>query len=119
MSTWENSWAVPHNKAPPGISKEEWDKRGLSSATFVALVIERAENFTRQMHPLTGRPGNILLMHFDMLGKDFIFANCLACQSKKIDDPATPFPLDSPMDGSNQPRLGKCVCSEFDCEECK
>jgi hypothetical protein len=110
MSTWENSWAVPHNKAPYGISKQEWIVKGLSSTTFVALVIERAENFKRQTHPLTGRPGNILLMHFDMLGKDYIFANCLACRSKKFDDPTTPFPLDCPIDGLNQPRLGKCGC---------
>jgi hypothetical protein len=109
-STWSNSWAVPHNKAPMGTSKEEWLRNGYTSMTFVALVIERGPQFKRQPHPVTGRPGNILLMHFDFQGKDYIFANCLVCKSKKFDDAKTPFPLDYPLDGPNQPRLGKCGC---------
>jgi hypothetical protein len=77
---------------------------------FVALVIECGRHFVRQPHPVTGRPGHILLMHFDMIGKQFVFANCLSCKEQKFDAPTVPFPLDYPIDGPNQPRLGKCGC---------
>lgn len=115
-TTWKEAWAEPHNKAPYGTSKEEWDSKNYSSTKFVALVLESGKNFKRQPHPVTGRPGNILLMHFDFLGREFIFANCLSCKSKKFDAESTPFPLDYPIQGPNQPRLGKCGC--VCCNEC-
>ena len=109
-TTWATAWAIPHEKMPYGVSKEEWDQKGYSSTKFVALVIESGPGFVRRTNPLTGRPGNILLMHFDMMGKEYVFANCLSCRDQQFGDPKFPFPIDCPIDGPNQPRLGKCGC---------
>eukprot|EP00978_Attheya_sp_CCMP212_P017418 scaffold46374_cov31-Attheya_sp.AAC.1 len=110
VSTWEAAWAVPHNKAPMGLSQDDWTEKDYSSTKFIGLVLESGPGFKRTAHPVTGRPGNVLLMHFDMVGKDFIFANCLKCKARKFDDPEMSFPLDLPIDDPTLPRLGKCGC---------
>jgi hypothetical protein len=115
-TTWGEVWAVPHSHAPMGVSKEEWTVRRFSHTTFVGVILERTPGFIRQKHPLTGKDGDVLVMHLDMLGKEFIFANCLACRSKKFDDKNMPFPLAVSITNDDLPRLGKCGC--VCCNEC-
>jgi hypothetical protein len=116
QKSWREVWAEPHSRAPMGVSQEQWQELGFSHTTFYGIVVEKAPGFKRQKHPLTGRDGNVLVMHFDSLGKHQIFANCLSCKLKKFDNPDQPFPLAVNIDNGNLPRLGKCGC--VTCNDC-
>ena len=115
-TTWGEVWAIPHTRAPAGVSLEEWKGRGFSHTTFVGVLLENTPGFKREKHPVTGRQGNVLVIHYDLVGKDCIFANCLACRSKKFDDKDMPFPLSVSITNGGLPRLGKCGCEC--CNEC-
>ena len=110
QGSWETIWSSPHNKAPYGTSKQEWTENGYSCTTFYGLIIESGPNFKRLKDKKTNRNKGILKMHFDGIGKDYIFSNCLACKKRNFADPTFPFPLDLDIDDPKLPRLGKCGC---------
>jgi hypothetical protein len=83
--------------------------KGHSCCGFVALVIASRHQFEQQPHPITGRLGHILLVHFDLVGKYFVFANCLACKAQQFDDLSTPFSLDYPKSKQWTNNLGNVV----------
>ena len=109
--------ASPHQKAPYGMTKEIWNERNCSFGKFHGYIQEKTDEGKRIANRDNRGRATVDSIHCDVLGMDFIFANCRNCLRKDFTgNYKTGVDNGVNINDPNTARLGRCGC--VCCTEC-